>query len=75
MIRLIIILLVIYMFIRFYKRISFITPGRGTTGRRTYGPQDSDGDPKKRFDDIEEAEYVEVDEESKTKSEASEKQS
>lgn len=73
MIRLLIILLIIYLFIRFYKHMSPIDSSRGTRGSGIFDsqPRNNNADTTKRFDDIEEAEFVEINEDSKSSSDAS----
>ncbi|HKJ45798.1 MAG TPA: hypothetical protein VJ991_08220 [Balneolales bacterium] len=68
MLRLIIILLVVYLFVRFFKRMTLAGPGQRDSFQRNspQNPNQSSGPP---FDDIEEAEFTEVKEEKKKDSE------
>lgn len=64
MLRLIIIFLVIYLFIRYFKRMSLKGPGQGDRFQRNspQNPKRNSGPP---FDDIEEAEFTEIKEDKK----------
>lgn len=67
MLRLIIILLIIYIFVRFYKHLSFSVTSSSSRGRVNddqYQNQQQVNH-KPPFDDVEEAEFVEIKEDKK----------
>jgi len=74
MLRLLIIILVIYLFVRFFKRMSLSGPGQQNNFQRN-SPNNTKENTGPPFDDIEEAEFTEVKEDKKEEKTQSDSQS